>query len=104
MRFPDRLMTVSSSTCATAWRPLVLLVLLAATVATGLVVYGGEQQAGPLAGMFTKDFAESFEEMHETIANITLALVLAHIAAVVLASFVLRENLIRSMVTGYKRR
>ena len=83
---------------------LLLLVLLAATVTTGLVVYGGEQQAGPLAGLFTKDTGESVEEVHELLANITLALILAHIAAVVLASFVLRENLVRAMVTGYKRR
>jgi cytochrome b len=82
---------------------LLLLVMLAATVVTGFVVYGGEQQAGPLAGMFTREFGESFEEVHELIANITLALILAHIAAVVLASFVFRENLVRSMVTGYKR-
>ena len=70
---------------------------------TGLVVYGGEQQAGPLAGMFTKDTGESMEEIHEVIANITLALIIAHIAAVILASFVHRENLVRAMVTGYKR-
>jgi cytochrome b len=82
---------------------VLLLLFLAATVVTGLVVYGGDQQAGPLAGMFTKEFGESFEEAHEVIANITLALVLAHIAAVVLASFVFRENLVRAMVTGYKR-
>ena len=82
---------------------VLLLLFLAATVVTGLVVYGGDQQAGPLAGMFTKEFGESFEEVHEVIANITLALVFAHIAAVVLASFVFRENLVRSMVTGYKR-
>jgi cytochrome b len=80
-----------------------LLVFLAATVITGLVVYGGDQQAGPLAGMFTKEFGESFEGVHELIANITLALVLAHISAVILASFVFRENLPRSMFTGYKR-
>lgn len=80
-----------------------LLVFLAATVITGLVVYGGDQQAGPLAGMFTKEFGESFEGVHELIANITLTLVLAHISAVILASFVFRENLPRSMFTGYKR-
>jgi len=83
---------------------IVLLIFLAATVITGLVVYGGDQQAGPLAGMFTKDFAESFEDVHEVIANITLALIFFHVSAVVLASFVHHENLVRAMVTGYKRR
>jgi cytochrome b len=82
---------------------ILLLLFLAATVVTGLVVYGGEQQAGPLAGMFTKDTGESVEEVHELLANITLGLVLAHIAAVVLASFVHGENLVRAMFTGYKR-
>jgi cytochrome b len=83
---------------------IVLLTFLAATVATGLVVYGGDQQAGPFAGMFSKDFAESFEDVHEVIANITLALIFFHVSGVVLASFVHHENLVRAMVTGYKRR
>jgi cytochrome b len=82
---------------------VLLLLFLGATVVSGLVVYGGEQQAGPLAGMFTKDTGEQVEEVHEVLANITLALVLAHIAAVVLASFVHGENLVRAMFTGYKR-
>src|SRR5688572_26690005 len=80
---------------------VLLLVFLAATVITGLVVYGGDQQAGPLAGMFTEQTGEDMEEVHEVLANITLALVIVHIAAVVLASFAHRENLIRAMVTGY---
>jgi cytochrome b len=80
-----------------------LLLFLAATVVTGLVVYGGDQQAGPLAGMFTEQTGEAMEEVHEVVANITLALLIAHIAAVVLASFAHRENLIGAMVTGYKR-
>jgi cytochrome b len=83
---------------------IVLLIFLAATVVTGLVVYGGEQQAGPLAGMFTEETGEAMEEVHELMANITLALVIAHVAAVLLASFAHRENLVRAMVTGYKRR
>jgi cytochrome b len=83
---------------------ILLLIFLAATVTTGLMVYGGDQQAGPLAGMFTEAFGESFEEVHEVIANITLALIFFHVSAVLLASFVHRENLVRAMVTGYKRR
>jgi cytochrome b len=82
---------------------ILLLVFLSATVVTGLVVYGADQLAGPLAGMFTKDSGEALEEVHKAVANITLALILAHVAAVVLASFVHRENLVRAMVTGYKR-
>ena len=80
-----------------------LLAVIAATVITGLVVYGGDQQAGPLAGMFTKETGEAMEQVHEVLANISLALVIAHIAAVVLASFAHHENLIRAMVSGYKR-
>ncbi len=82
---------------------IALIVLLAATVVTGLIVYGGDQQAGPLAGIVSEATGESLEEVHEVIANVTLAFIIAHIAAVVLASFVFRENLARAMITGYKR-
>jgi cytochrome b len=82
---------------------LLLLIFLAATVVTGLIVYGGEQQAGPLAGMFSKDTGEAVEEAHEFLANVTLALILFHIVGVALASFVHHENLVRAMITGYKR-
>ena len=82
---------------------ILLLIFLVVAVVTGLIVYGGEQQAGPLAGVFTEETGEAVEEWHEVSANITLALILVHIAAVILASFVYRENLVRAMVTGYKR-
>ena len=82
---------------------VLLLLFLTATVATGIVVYGGEHQAGPLAGMFSKETGEAVEGAHEVLANITLALVIAHIAAVILASFAHHENLVRAMITGYKR-
>ena len=82
---------------------LALLIFVAATVVTGLVVYGGDQQAGPLAGLFSKETGEAVEELHEVISNITLALVLFHIAGVAVASFAHHENLVRAMITGYKR-
>lgn len=80
-----------------------LLVMLAATGIAGLIVYGGEENAGPLAGLVAKQTAESMEEVHEVLANVTLALVLIHVAAVLFASFAHHENLPRSMITGKKR-
>jgi cytochrome b len=82
---------------------LLLLVMLALTGIAGLIVYGGEENAGPLAGMVSEATGEQFEEVHEVLANITLALIFVHIAAVIFASFAHRENLVRSMITGKKR-
>lgn len=106
-----------------------LLLCLAVTVATGLVVYAEEKGAGPLASFYAQtgplsapsatlggsaeeeeegestsgERESAFEEVHELFANITLALVILHVIGVLLASFAHRENLARAMVTGRKR-
>jgi cytochrome b len=45
---------------------------------------------------------EALEEVHELVPNAMLAVVLVHIAGVVVSSLMHRENLVRSMVTGFK--
>ena len=43
------------------------------------------------------------EELHEALANMMLALVGVHIAGVVVSSLLHRENLVKSMINGYKQ-
>jgi cytochrome b len=66
-----------------------LLVCLAGTVISGVLVYGDEQQA---------------KDWHRVFADIALALVCVHIVGVCLRSFVYRENLFLAMLTGFKRK
>ena len=83
-----------------------LIASLLLTSITGLAIYGAAEQAGPLASLLTNSsefMREALEETHEFFANFTLFLVFIHIAGVIVESFIHRENLAKSMITGYKR-
>lgn len=45
---------------------------------------------------------EALEELHEFASNAMLAIVVIHIAGVVVSSVLHRENLVRAMITGFK--
>lgn len=105
-----------------------LLICISVTVSSGLVLYAIEENAGPLAGWVAdssgssaesalianaradqgghvEDEREEFwEEIHEIFANLTLLLVGLHIAGVLFSSFMHKENLVKAMFTGRKRR
>jgi cytochrome b len=73
-----------------SWSAVALLVLLALVVVTGMADYLGV--AGEISG-----------ELHEGAASAALVLVLLHIAGVITSSVLHGENLVRSMLSGYKR-
>jgi cytochrome b len=86
---------------------IALLVAVALTGLSGLAVYGAEELSGPLAPLMSAlpgAWGHFFEEVHEVMANLTLVLVLAHVAGVIFSSLSHRENLIGGMITGLKRR
>jgi len=74
---------------AGSWAILAMLALLITTAATG---WAQAVEIGP----------RWVEDLHEGLANTTVAIVVVHVAAVVLSSLLHRENLVHAMITGYK--
>ncbi len=97
---------------------VLLLVMLAATTVTGIIGEEQYEKATPSATAATGTDEHEQEsdgngeqrgeespivEAHEVLSNLTLALVLLHIAGLILSSFTHRENLIASMFSGRKK-
>jgi len=63
---------------------------------------GGEEQQGAAAGMVSFTLGKIFKEGHEITANLMLIMVFGHLAGVAMESWLHKENLPLSMVTGMK--
>ncbi|EXJ15600.1 cytochrome b/b6 domain-containing protein [Imhoffiella purpurea] len=83
-----------------------LLLSVAATGVSGLALFGAQEFAGPMAELMrgvSNATAHDLEEVHEFFANLTLVLILAHLAGVLFSSLEHEENLVLSMIDGIKR-
>jgi len=82
-----------------------LLLSLIATAVSGMGLYGHQEFLGPfaaLAGSLPDSAGGVLKEIHEFFANLTVTLVVLHLAGVVFASIQHRENLVLGMLTGWK--
>ncbi|MCW9089128.1 MAG: cytochrome b/b6 domain-containing protein [Gammaproteobacteria bacterium] len=79
---------------------VLMLGLVFALGVTGLVVLGGEEGFGPLAGFFTVAQGVTLHGWHEWLGWALLIVVLLHLVGVALESVLQRRNLPRSMVSG----
>jgi len=79
-----------------------LLALGLAVCITGLFTQGGEEQQGAVAGMVSVAVGRIIKEGHEITAILMLLMVFGHLAGVAVESWLHKENLPRSMVTGMK--
>ncbi len=93
---------------------IALLITIFLVAWSGLLLYA-DAGKGPLAEVIVEPISEAYadddkeqtesiwEEIHEALASLTLLLVCIHVAGVFFSSRIHEENLIRSMITGYKK-
>jgi len=80
-----------------------ILLLMAVLVGiSGVITLGGDEQQGLAAGWLSFAQIRLLKELHELGAIAMLLVVIGHITGVVVESVQHKENLARSMVTGYK--
>lgn len=84
------------------WMILGLLAFLLSMTLTG-VLAANRRSAGPLAHWMGADGARLMGELHSLLSSILIALIVAHIAGVLVEWLLSGENLIRAMLNGRKR-
>jgi cytochrome b len=76
--------------------------VLIALVATGLLVLGGEEKQGPLSAVISYSVGFAADRVHLWLVLLLLAMIAGHVAGVLIESLLTHDNLVWSMVTGWK--
>lgn len=87
---------------AGSWAIFLMLATGVLVSISGLVVLGGEEGHGILRGVVSYRIGNEAKEVHEVLSTAMLLLVILHISGVIVESIIHKENLPKSMITGYK--
>jgi cytochrome b len=84
---------------------MVMLMVLATLIqaVSGLFIANDEGAEGPLNHFISGAAGDILMEVHETTFDVLLALVAIHVTAVFFYRFVKKDDLVRPMLTGYKK-
>jgi hypothetical protein len=77
--------------------------VLIALVTSGLLVLGGEEKQGPLGAVIGYSVGSAAKSVHLWLAILLLAMVTCHIVGVVTESLLTHNNLVRAIITGWKK-
>lgn len=79
-----------------------LLFVLATITLSGLLVLGGEENQGPLAGAASYAVGELAADVHNAFVILLLVMIVAHVGGVYTEIKLTGENLVKSMISGLK--
>lgn len=84
------------------WMIVALLVILALQGITGLFASDDVMTHGPLRYLISDQAGEWLTELHESIFNVLMTLIVLHVASILAHHLFKHEDLVRPMLSGYK--
>jgi cytochrome b len=85
-----------------AWMIVMLLLILGSQALLGLFADDEVSEVGPLVGYVTAHLSHVSAHYHRVLSNFILAAIALHLAAVMYYQWVLKDDLIRPMISGFK--
>lgn len=87
---------------AVGWIVLFMFLLTVAIAVSGIITYAGEEGRGFFAWYFSYETAVYAGMVHLFLTKFVILMIVVHVCAALFHDFILKENIILSMVTGTK--
>ena len=92
---------------ASAYMALTLMLVLGLLLISGSLVLGYLEFEGPLTSITNElpnGYKSTLVEIHEIFFDILITLIILHIAGAIISSILHKENLIKAMIHGYRKK